>query len=118
MNLILTLENFEKTLAEVKKNDSARNSNIKTKYEGFIEKLQLMVKTQSVGLHLERAQKNYVNEKEISEKDLLFNAYCKIKGSDITDEDLRTANLQDYTTGNNLTLASIEQRLTALGWKE
>lgn len=115
MNLILTLEKFEKTLTEIMKVDSPEEHI--TPYASFIEKLQGMVKTQWVSLHLERAKKSYVNEKEIIEKDLLFAAYRKIKASNITDEDLRTANLQDYTTGNNLTSANIEQRLMALGWK-
>jgi hypothetical protein len=115
MNLILTLEKFEKILTEIMKVDTP-DGHIAS-YASFIEKLQGMVKAQSVSLHLERAKKSYVNQKEITEKDLLFGAYRKIKASNITDEDLRTANLQDYTTGNNLTLASIEQRLMALGWK-
>lgn len=114
MNLIQTLEKFEKNLAEIIKVKSSNS--IKT-HHSFIEGLIGMVKMQSVSLHLERAQKSYVNEKEIIEKDLLFSAYRKIKASDITDEELSIANLQDYTSGHNLTLAGIEQRLMALGWK-
>lgn len=116
MNLILALEDLESVLAEIKKNDGAKIYNIIANCGDFIDKLQVMVKIQSVGLHLERAQKYYVNEKEIAEKGLLFNAYCKIKRNNISDADLQTANLQDYITGNNLRLAGIEQRLAALGW--
>lgn len=117
MNLILTLENFEKALAEIMNVDSVKDRNTMIISNFFIEKLIEMVNMQSVRLHLERAQKNYVNEKEIIEKDLLFSAYRKIKASNKSDEDLRVANLEDYTTGSNLTLVGIEQRLMALGWK-
>jgi hypothetical protein len=103
MNLIHTLENFEKALAEIVNVDSVKDRNSMNMYESFIEKLIQMVKTQSVSLHLERAQKNYVNEKEIIDKDFLFSAYRKIKASNISDEDLPVANLEDFTTGNNLT---------------
>ncbi len=104
MNLILTLENLERALSKIKKTDSSKIRDLITNFDDSMDKLQLMVKTQSIGLQLERAQKYYVNEKEISEKDLLFNAHCKIKGNNISDADLKTANLLDYTTGNNLTL--------------
>lgn len=116
MNVILLLEKFEKVLAEI--NEVELSGGHIAPYSGFIKKLQQMVKLQSVSLHLERAQKSYVNEKDISEKSLLFDAYRKIKASNISDEDLKSANLQDYTTGNNLTSISIELRLAALGGKE
>lgn len=117
MNLILTLEKFEKSLAEINNVDLVKDRDRMNSHKSFIEILIRMVKMQLVSLHLERAQKNYVIKKEIIEKDLLFGAYRKIKASNITDEELRIANLQDYTTGHNLTLANIKQRLMALGWK-
>ncbi|WP_138431883.1 hypothetical protein [Fodinibius saliphilus] len=117
MNLILTLENFEKALAEIIKVDSVKDGNTMIISKNFIEKLIEMVNMQSVRLHLESAQKNYVYEKKIVEKDFLFSAYRKIKASKMTNKDLRVANLQDYTTGQNLTSAGIEQRLMELGWK-
>lgn len=117
MNLILKLEQFEQALAEIKKVKSIKDHETIKTHEGFIAKLQQMVKAQAVRLHLERAEKNYDNEKNIIEKDMLFGAYSKIKTSNLSNEDLKTAALADYVTGDTLTLERVEQRLAALGWK-
>jgi len=117
MNLIILLESFEKMLAEVKSIKFKEVHNITRNHDQFIDQLRLKIKFQKVGLHLGRAQKYFGNEKKIPEKDALFSVYCEIKECAISDADLKTAKLQDYTTGNNLTLAGVEQRLMQLGWK-
>lgn len=112
-----TLENLEQTLAGIKQIDPAKGRNIMTNYYDFINKFQLVVKAKSVGSLLEKAKQYYFNENEILEMNLLFSAYCNIKASNLSNEDLRAATLADYITGNTLTLEGVEQRLTALGWK-
>jgi hypothetical protein len=117
MDLELKLENLERTLDDIEQIDPAKGRNIMTNYDDFINEFQLMVKVKSVGSLLEKAKQYYFNEKKVVEMDLLFSAYCKIKASNLSNNDLRNAKLADYTTGNTLTLEGIEQRLTALGWK-
>lgn len=118
MDLELRLENMEQTLADIKQADSAKSRNIKADFGEFMNDFhQLVVKAQSVGSFLEKAKQYYSNEKEILEMNVLFNAYCKIKASNLSNDDLAAATLADYTTGNTLTLEGIEERLMALGWK-
>ncbi len=117
MKMTPTLDNLEQTLADVKQIDPATGRNIMTNYDHFINEFQLVVKAKSVGALLEKARQYYFNEKEILEMNLLFRAYCKIKASNLSNEDLRATTLTDYTTGDTLTLEAIEQRLMALGWK-
>lgn len=118
MDLELRLEKMEQTLADIRQIDPVKGRNIMMNYDELINDFhQLVVKGKSVRLLLEKAKQHYFNEKEILEMNLLFNAYCKIKENNISDEELRTANLQNYITGNILTLEGLEQRLTALGWR-
>lgn len=116
MDIAPTLKNLEQTLADVKQIDPAKARNIITNYDEFIHEFQQVVKAKSVSSLLGKAKQYYFNEKEILEMNLLFSAYCKIKASNLNNEDLATANLVDYTTGDTLTLEGIEQRLMALGW--
>lgn len=117
MDLELRLENSEQIFADIKQIDSAKVRNIMTDYDDFINKFQLVVKAISVGSFLEKAKQYYFNENKVREMYLLSSAYSKIKASNLSNEDLRAANLQDYTTGKILTLEGIEQRLATLGWK-
>ncbi len=117
MDLELRLENMEQTLADIKQIDPARGRDIMTNYDDFIYEFQLLVKIKSISSLLEKARQYYFNRKEILEMNLLFSAYCKIKASNLNNEDLSAASLTDYTTGDTLTLEAVEQRLRALGWK-
>ncbi|MFH5830931.1 hypothetical protein [Halalkalibaculum sp. DA384] len=118
MDLELRLKKLEQTLARIKQTDPDKGSNIMSDYNDFMDDFhQLVVRPQSVSLLLEKARHYYLNEKEMLEMNVLFNAYCKIKANNLCNEDLRTANLQNYITGNSLTLTGLEQRLMALGWK-
>ncbi len=117
MKMTPGLENLEQTLADIKQIDPAKGRNIMTNYDDFVNEFQLVVKAKSVGPLLEKAKQHYFNEKKVLEMNVLFSAYCEIKASKLSNEDLRAASLTDYTTGDTLTLEGIEQRLTALGWK-
>jgi hypothetical protein len=112
------LENLERTFADIKQIDPAKGRKVMTNYDDFINKYQLVVKVKSVGSLLKKARQYYFNENKIREMNLLFSTYCEIKANNLSNEDLRAANLADYITGNNLTLEEVEQRLTALGWKK
>ncbi len=118
MDLELRLENLEQTLADIKQVDPANGHNIMMDYEEIINDFhQLVVKAKSVSTLLGKASQHYFKEKKVLEMSLLFSAYCKIKASKLSNEDLSAASLTDYTTGNILTLEGVEQRLAALGWK-
>lgn len=116
--MTLALENLEQTLADIKQIDPAKGRSIMTDYDNFINEFQLVVKAKSVSPLLEKAKRYYFNEKKVLEMNLLFSAYCKIKASNLSNEDLRAANLADYTTGDSLTSEAVEQRLTELGWNK
>lgn len=115
--MAVSLDKIENTLSEIKRIGPSKCRKIITNYDNLLDKLQLMVKIKAVSSELEKAQQYYANDQEKIEKNFLFNAYCKIQENNTSDADLESANLQDYTTGNRLTRAGIEQRLAELGWK-
>lgn len=117
MNAAISLEKLEDRLSEIKRIGSSKCRKIITNFDTLVDKLQLMVKAKAVSLELKKAQTYYANGQEKIEKFFLFNAFCKIQEYNINDTDLATANLEDYTTGNSLTLKGIERRLAKLGWK-
>ncbi|GEM_PF-7023374 len=117
MNHKSKLGNIEQTLEEVKSVEPEKGRNIMTNYDHFVERLQTDVHTKKVEWYLDEAEIHYEGKQPNIEKYLLFNAYCEIKDSHISNEDLTKADLRDYTTGNRLTLERVEHRLTELGWK-
>lgn len=117
MNMAISIEKLEDTLSEIKRIGPSKGRKIITNYDNLVDNLQLMVKVKAVSSELEKAQKYYINDQEKIEKNFLFNAYCTVQENNISDADLETAKLQDYTTGNSLTRAGIERRLAELGWK-
>ena len=117
MTLENKLEHLEETFAEIKNIDPATGRNKMTNYDNFIEGFQRAINIISVRVCLEKAENFYADKKEINEKEWLFNAFSTIKENNISNEDLRTVPVVDYTTGNILTLSDIEQRLEDLGWK-
>ena len=117
MNLEVNVVDLEKTLAEIKQIDTAKGRKIMTNYDDFIDKFQQVIKVKCVRELMQKALKYYTSENVFYEKDSLFSAYCGIKESKLSNADLKAANLQDYSTGNSLTMVRIEQRFTELGWK-
>ncbi|NGP75672.1 hypothetical protein G3570_03450 [Balneolaceae bacterium YR4-1] len=111
-----TLETLENTLADINQIDPAKGRSIMTTYDKFTDDFRQVIKFKQIGLIMEKAGQYYFNKKEILEMNLLFTAYCKIKASNLSNEDLKASTLDDYTSGNTLTLEGIEQRLMALGW--
>ncbi|MDX1641365.1 MAG: hypothetical protein R3220_06690 [Balneolaceae bacterium] len=112
-----TIVKLEETLLKIRNTDPATGRKIMTNYNDFIDTLNRMIKVQPVSEHVGKAAFYYHKHNKFFEKNSLFNARCEIKENNISDEDLRTTNMQDYITGNILTLSGIEQRLTELGWK-
>ncbi len=108
---------IDENLLEIRNIDPATGRKIMTNYDDFIDTLNRMIKVKPVNEHLRKAAFYNRKSNKFFEKNSLFNARCEIKEHNISDEDLRTVNLQDYITGNILTLTGIKQRLAALGWK-
>ena len=84
-------------------------------YDIYVHEIQTEINVEVINNYLDIAKIHHVMENEWLEKGSLFNAMCEIKAQKITDTDLNIANMQDYISGDILTLNSIEKRLKELG---